>query len=195
VATHVRADSDLQIKDLVSGDGVSVPDKVRVHADSKRGDAGNSHSKSATRPSLSTFDSTVSATTLTTTKGTRTVSRANSSRTAYHLTGRDSASSPSRRSHTRRLYTLTPLTLPTPPTPTPRATAAIGGGVRPAQMRMSTAAPPYPPGSAGADRRVAAGVAVLSRGVRCKGAVVEVHLRENGHLLLVMCFRRARQGS
>jgi hypothetical protein len=27
--THVRADSDLQIEDLVSGDGVNVPDKAR----------------------------------------------------------------------------------------------------------------------------------------------------------------------
>jgi hypothetical protein len=87
--THVRADSDLRIEDLVSGDGVSVPDKARVRADAKRADTGNSHSKSATRPSLSTFDSTVSATTLTTKKGTRTASRANSSRTAYSTTSSD----------------------------------------------------------------------------------------------------------
>jgi hypothetical protein len=38
---HVKGDSDLRIEDLLSADGVSVPDKARVRAESKRGDAGN----------------------------------------------------------------------------------------------------------------------------------------------------------
>jgi hypothetical protein len=87
---HVRGDSDLRIEDLLNADGVSVPDKARVRAESKRVDTGNgrasSPSKSATRPLLKTFDSAITATTIATTEGTMTASRANSSRTTYITT-------------------------------------------------------------------------------------------------------------
>ena len=74
--THVRGDSDLCIEDIVgrAGDGVSVPDKVRVRADSP--------SKSMTRPLLSRVDSVVTPTTISITKDRPTRSRANSSRTS-----------------------------------------------------------------------------------------------------------------